>query len=1075
MKTIKEVLENQEAFRRELSRLLMNGRSEEALQIISELGYQIRTENQAPLDNKAEFDNEAHELAVFLQDVLRDVERKSDISKESVARVIKSAKDAVREITQDVMKTAEIRKSLSEYDVELYRKNLEQGIKEAEEELAKTQAESDQMKAIKAEIFGEPSVADDEALSEAEKYTRIRDNLAKVVKKYAAFIPFANLQDVDFMAMDPSTEEGRAKIDSACRPFLRVFNDLDRRRSNAENNIETFTLELETLAREKEVMSRDTSDAQVYKDGMDDATKAIIDAKKAAAHQDNEDKFYGNKEKERQYKEKFLKFKEHVQDAELTYRDKEGNLQTVMGKTVVPYEGMEQDLEFLQLESYKDRIERVSMYRATRDLYAYNPDLARKLDSASTDQERDAIRRELEEQFRLDSEYISTYHGAQNRTKMQYETYMTAGSALKSMVPLKSADTFGGKLAIAAQNVGRYTGLKIPRFSRINENGEKVSDIKSGLVTLAGDAVIIGTGIAAPAALAVAYGAKTIGVLAMRGYGRYYKHKHKDDMNIPTPYVQKAGARRAAREAKYREEGSGVIGAWARAVVDNLRPQHRKDVEAEIIAARNEEIDRSIDNQYILGAMMADEKQRRIAIENEAARRAAHEQIRRSGEVYNDIYREPSMADGSRQKVVDRRIVEATSLGLAGEDVSDPGRISFTDSRDPRSTNFAKAKISVRSEIKRILDGKPTYGKRIGETVWTSSIENEQVAKSITRTTDVKRRIITVLAGLGLKQLGRAINDKTTEEYVEQEGTGQYQQVKTGEHQEGGEIIGYNTHKVPTQTTREAGIDDVTIGDLERQGNASWGAFNSGPNYASGYHPDVGFMQGDDTIQGLAFRFQDPATGRTITYSVSSTDIGDIVHNNPNLHEFTEVYTSGGLRISPSTKLSDLSRFITDPAKRQAYESYLSQYSGTEQVDRLLDTVEFAWGRSESMIGRGWTNSELIGDARQVVEETLTDVVDYSDPIFSALRTVPDYEWQEIMQDVIRTREITNPTLHALKDALEKAGLATSLQQLGEATAETAKPVAERRASGKPHVKLDTAEDIAKATRGSRGTDGSER
>lgn len=1083
MKTIKEVLENQEAVSKELSKLLMSGKSDEALEIISELGYQIRTENQAPLDNKAEFDNEAHELAIFLQGVIEDVERKADISKVSVAKVINAAKSAVREITADVMKTAEIRRSLSEYDVELYRKNLEKGIREAEEELTKTQTEFEQMSGIRNEIFGDPRIMDDDTLSEKQKYTQIRDNLASVVKKYAAYKPFANLVNVDFTAMDPSTEAGRKQIENAYRPFIQVFYDLERRRLNAENNIETFNLELETLDKEKEALSRNLTDREAYKNGMDDATQAIVDAKKEAAHKDNEDKFYGNSEKEKQYKEKFLKFKSHIVDAELTYIDRNGDKRTVQGSTLEYYDGMEADLEFMQLESYKERIERVSMFKATNDLYAYNPELARRLDSATTSSERNSIKKEFEEQFKLDSDYVITFHGAQNRTRMQYESYMSAGSALKAMVPLKSADTIGGKLVIAAQNVGRYTGLKIPRFSRIDENGNKISDVKSGLVTLAGDAIIVGTGIVAPAALAVAYGAKTIGVLAMRGYGRIYKARHKDDMDIPTPYTQKAGARRAAREAKYREEGSGVIGAWAKSVVDNLRPKHRKEVEAEIIENRNKEIDKSIENQYILGAISSDVKQQDIARQNEVARRLAHEQIRRSGEVYNDIYREPSMADGSRKKTVDMRIAEATSLGVAGEDVSNPERISFTDSKDPRSTNFAKAKISVKSRIKRTLEGKPVYGERIGETVWTSSIENEQVAKSITRTTDVKRRIITVLAGLGLRQLGKAINDKTTDEYTEQEGTGKYQKVKTGEHQEGGEIIGYNTKKVPVQTTREAGIEDVTIGDLERQGNASWGAFNSGPNYASGYHPDVSFMQGDDTIQGLAFKFQDPATGRTITYSVSSTDIGDIVHNNPNLHEFTEAYTSGGLRISPTTKLSDLSKFITDPTKRQAYESYLSQYSGTEQVDRLLDTIEFAWGRSESMIGRGWTNSELIGEARKIVEEKMTETIDYSNPIFSELRTVSDYEWQEIMTDVAKTREITDPTLHAIKDALEKAGLVTSLQQLGEATAETAKPVEEKTASGSEYVKLDTAEDIAKVQqkkfkytpRSFRGDDDSER
>ena len=294
MKTIKEVLENQEAVSREISKLLMDGKSDEALEIISELGYQIRTENQAPLDNKAEFDNEAHELAVFLQGVLADVERKADISQVSIARVINEAKKAVRDITNDVMKTAEIRQSLSEYDVELYRKNLEKGVKEAEDELAKTQTEFEQMQTIRTEIYGDPRITEDDSLAEEQKYTQIRDNLAKAVKKYSAFLPFTSLRNVDFSKMDPSTEEGRKQIDAACKPFLQVFSDLDRRRLNAENNIETFKMELDTLSREKEALSRDVTDKDAYIAGMDDATKAIAESRKEAAHQDNVDKFYGN-------------------------------------------------------------------------------------------------------------------------------------------------------------------------------------------------------------------------------------------------------------------------------------------------------------------------------------------------------------------------------------------------------------------------------------------------------------------------------------------------------------------------------------------------------------------------------------------------------------------------------------------------------------------------------------------------------------------------------------------------------------------------------------------------------------
>ena len=1063
MRTIKQVLENQEAFRREMRKLLLDGNAEEALDIISELGYQIRTENQAPLDEKEEYDNEVHELAIFLESVIKDAEKRADITDSSVVKVINAVKNAVRENTNQAMKTAEIRKNLSEYDIENYTKKLEEGIKEANDELIKTQAEYDKMKSIKVEIFGEESILLDDEMSLEEKYTQIRNNLSNVIEKYSAFTPFSNLRKEDILAMDPSTEEGRKQIESAYRPFMKVFSDLERRRTNAENNIETFSIEIETIDKEKIILGKDTTDVKSYRKGLkeDEDIKAIIDEKKSLAHKDNEDKFYGNPEKERLYREKFEKFRKHIVDAELTYRDKDGNIKKAMGKTVESYPGMEEDLEFLQLESYRDRKERVSLYESTKDLYAYNPILAKKLETASNDAERAAIKHEIEEQFKLDSEYIKTYHGAQNRTKMQYESYMNAGSALKDMVPVKSAKGLIGKTKAIVHNIGKFTGLKIPKFTRIDEDGRIVSDIKSGLFALAGDAVIIGCAAFYPLPTVVAYGAKGVGVLTMRGLGRRFKRKHKDDMDIPTPYKQNSSARRTAREKVYMDKGSSRIGARIRSTFDFIRPKHRKEIEDQIIEQRNKEIDKSIENQYILGAMASDKQQQRIAGENEITRKRAHEQVRRSGEVYNDIYREPEMAEERRKGVVDRRIVEATSLGVEGEDVSDPERISFTDSRDPRSTNFAKAKISIKGKILRALEDKTVYGDRIGETVWTSSITNEQVAEGITRRTDLKRRVVTVLAGLGMRLAGKAINDNITREYTVEEGTGQYKKVKVGEHTEGGELIGYRTKTI----TKPADFDELTVGDLQRQGDASWAAFNNGsPYYGSEYHPNVPFWGSDNTIRGVAFKFKDPTTGKIIDYSISSEDIGHIVHNDPNLYEYTQVYANGDLGISKATKLSDLGNFITDSNIRQSYSDYLSQFSGGQKTSKFLEAIEFSWG-GPTDIPRGW--AKTVANARKVVETT----IDYNDPIYAPLRKVSDYDLVEILHTVTKTEEIVDPTLHTIKDALEKAGIATSIQQIGEAMVEAANPSKERRTDGTPHVKLDTAEDLEKSRKGTRKSD----
>lgn len=1148
MKTIKDVLKNQKIVSDQIYNLVMQGKEEEVLDLIARFGYEIRTENQAPLDEKPEFDNEAHELAIFLNDVIQRIERGTDLTNLEEAKLLRTVKQAVKGITGDLLKTSEIRRNLSSYDAEKYKASLAQGIKDAEAELTRVSEDFSVMSKIGKEIFGEPDLAvsirekdnqisdldtlkakieelkrvqDNKAMLDPSEpdystmlaaheakieelthgragidariaslrasglnvtdienavrtdlnnianisrmidskketinkgitkdYNQIMKNLRAASKKYASYAAFIG---IDFSKMDPNTPEGRKAIEAGYKPFYSELVSIQRRRDNAQNNITNFSQEITTLDRERTILDKDTTDRVSYIEGFDDETKRKIQEEKDRMHQDNRDKVYGNKEKAEKYKKLFLELQSNRAKKTKTYVDRNGVTKTVEIDTIQEYPGMKEALEFMQLTSYVERLERISMYEQTRDLYAYCPEEARRLDAATTEEERNAIKAEISRMFEIDSNYTRTFHGAHNTTRMTYENYMTAGSALKAMVPLKKADNFPGKLKIAAQNVGRYTGLKIPRFSRINENGEKVSDIPTGLVTVAADAAIIGTTIAMPAAMALAYGAKTAVVLGMRMYGKHYYKKHEDEMNIPTPYDGKSGPRRVARERFYKEKGHSQIGSWARSWVDHIRPVHRRKVEDKIIEDRNKDIDISIDNSYAYGAMRSDILEQDVARRNQIARANAHEQIKQSGAVYNDIYREPGVAT---KPGVDSRVNQAVAIGLAGGDVEDPSKISYTDSKRPRSTNFAKAKVRIRPDvITRDIDDKTHYGDRVGETIWSHSIQGEDIATSVSRRTDRKRRILTALAGLGLKALGHTINDKKIIETEQEVGTGEYEQVQVGTKPEK-YITGYNTKQVP----RDAELSDIKISDLERvDDKGDWAAFNDDEYYASGYHPAVSYSPNDNTIQGIAIRWQDPTTGRTETFSISSSYIKNIVRNDPRLNEFTEVYASGELGLKPDTTLEDILQFMPE-SDRKSYLEYLSQTPGSD-VKNMVDTMEFAWGRSEHVIGIGWSRNGISDDQIRAIWDT---VVDYNNPIYGT-RYVPQYEMREILEKAIVQQEVTDEGLHAIKDALEKTGLATALQQIAEAVNEAGNPVKERdsRRFGRPYAKLDKPEDMA--------------
>ena len=153
----------------------------------------------------------------------------------------------------------------------------------------------------------------------------------------------------------------------------------------------------------------------------------------------------------------------------------------------------------------------------------------------------------------------------------------TAGSTLKDMLPVSGNLPVAKKVGNALSNVGRFLGLRMPKFHRIDENGNRVRDIKGGLITLGTDLAVLGgaaatTIVGGPLALAgtygIAYAAKgavTAGnLVAARAH--YKKHKYEIDNNLPTLGRATASDKEVARRDYYRQvEGRGAFSSWLRA------------------------------------------------------------------------------------------------------------------------------------------------------------------------------------------------------------------------------------------------------------------------------------------------------------------------------------------------------------------------------------------------------------------------------------------------------------------------------------------------------------------------------
>ena len=192
---------------------------------------------------------------------------------------------------------------------------------------------------------------------------------------------------------------------------------------------------------------------------------------------------------------------------------------------------------------------------------------------------------EIKAQIEDMAEYVSSFHGLTNKHAVKYANLRTAGSTLKAMKPVKGDLPAKQKMANAAENTLRFLGLRIPKFTKIDENGKKVFDPK-GLATLAVDALVVG-GVAAAgilggpwglAGVGVAYAARGAVVLGNKGAAaiEYARFGDEIDKNLPTPYEATKDSREVARKEYYREvEGMGKFTSWVKAKADRL-PFFRK-------------------------------------------------------------------------------------------------------------------------------------------------------------------------------------------------------------------------------------------------------------------------------------------------------------------------------------------------------------------------------------------------------------------------------------------------------------------------------------------------------------------
>lgn len=213
-------------------------------------------------------------------------------------------------------------------------------------------------------------------------------------------------------------QEELEAIEKALRDLEgRDDSDIEEQKRVTKNRIE----ELQDIAKEKELFKiNEKGEVTIeYPDIVPELDEQAIRDEYAFRRADMINKFYGNREMERRYSDIIDTLVDNVEYKEFEYIDEQGRKQKGEYRTIAPYEGMEEDLKFAQLEELVERLERMSKYEAgDKSVYneVYARDEAGKIVKLSPEKAREA-----------DEEYVLSNNGAYNRLVYTAENLKTLG------------------------------------------------------------------------------------------------------------------------------------------------------------------------------------------------------------------------------------------------------------------------------------------------------------------------------------------------------------------------------------------------------------------------------------------------------------------------------------------------------------------------------------------------------------------------------------------------------------------------------------------------------------------------
>ncbi len=763
-------------------------------------------------------------------------------------------------------------------------------------------------------------------------------------------------------------EDSIKKIDDAIKAVEEKSEQIKNKIDIEDQKMEIFADHVKIIDIENGILDRDADDREAYINEFDSDTKQKIDDEKKFRHDDCRAKTYGDKEKAKEYKERWKRFQEHRKNKTEKFTKSDGTEVDYNYEYIEDYPEKEDDLRFMQLESWEEKSKKISLCQVVGIEEGYSDEYKNRLDKLSQElqdlqnagkpkdeidaksEEINQLKGLIKQRFLREVDYVKNYNSSHFDSRDTVAILKTGGSAMM-------VRNNGGKVTAKdrAAAIFKWTSFKEKADGKRHVIRTAISNV-AGLASLPVRTLetVIGLGAA--------------GV-------RYLGSKISGTYDMPTPYKVGASARKEARQEYYMNNGSTAFGAWFKSWFNFKVPDgngNKVKLTEKLIQDRCKVIDESVEDKWIRHAKVKLLQDKENAKRNQKARKASYKNMSKSSEIYEDIYDNYATLnkDDVAKKAMQRSIL--TFGGKTAVPITDQSE-SFVKGGRKRDGKFVQRNPgdsvgNMNLDLVNELD----FSGTIGDTVWTNSVSRKNILRGKTKNIDRGLKIAASATLLGLKYF--LSRPKIVEDPSQNVNPGDIQTNQKSTIWE--QRPKYKTQTIDVEETTEIPItyENATVGDCVRGDTAYWSA-DLGAHTA---HAPGTFTSSDTVTQGINFRFTD-VSGNNISYSIGDEAIKQYIDTHPNCSEFSNAY--GVLNISDSTKISDLHKLLPDSIKQKYVEAL---NASDDKLSFFNETVQMAKGSGHSM-GRGWSDMNIPEGATKIVSK-----------IVKKERKIPDgFEWYE--------------------------------------------------------------------------------